>query len=366
MQLKRVRGISVKEALAAVRAELGPDALVLSTQWVPAPGLRGLMGQRDVEIMAAIDPALSENRQAAAASTASRTDAGRDARDTRAAVAPGVMTSLFARQAKRADAPPQDVSDDADADALVARLCAAGLNRELAAAVVEALPRRERRAASMKALREALSSRLAPMATGTEARTKIEVFVGPPGAGKTTTIAKLAAQARAKNGARLSLLAADGFRVGAVEQLRLYSEIIGSPFSIARTAADIDAAVTMLRGPVLVDTAGRSPSDGALGDVFAALADRPGVRTHLVMPASLTPRQAERLIDRYEAARPSRVVLTKTDESDSWAPLLPVLHARGLALSFLGTGQRVPDDLVAVTPAVLAGAVLGEGEGAAA
>lgn len=352
MQLKRVRGSSVKEALAAVRAELGPDALVLSTQWVAAAGLRGLVGQRDVEIMAAIDPALSENRRAESAP-------GRGS-------SVGQPTDLTEPKAPAMRTDATESGGDANDDALIARLCAAGLDRALAASVIDLLPRRERRSASLKALREALSSRLAPMATGAEARTNIEVFVGPPGAGKTTTIAKLAAQARARRGARLSLLAADGFRVGAVEQLRLYSEIIGSPFSVARTAADIDAAVTTLRGPVLVDTAGRSPSDGALTDVFAALANRPGVRTHLVMPASLSSRQAERLLDRYEAARPNRVVLTKTDEVDNWAQMLPVLHARGLSLSFLGTGQRVPDDLVAVTPDVLAGAVLGDGEGVAA
>ena len=84
------------------------------------------------------------------------------------------------------------------------------------------------------------------------------------------------------------------------------------------------------------------------------------------MPATLSARQADRLIDRYGAARPDRVVLTKSDEADGWASLLPVFHARGLAVSFLGTGQRVPDDLVPVTPDVLAGAVLGESEGVAA
>ena len=72
----------------------------------------------------------------------------------------------------------------------------------------------------------------------------VELFVGPPGAGKTTTIAKIAAQERARRGARLSLLAADGFRVGAVEQLRLYADIIGSPFAVARTPREIEQSLS--------------------------------------------------------------------------------------------------------------------------
>ncbi|MGE3276360.1 MAG: hypothetical protein AB7O67_14705 [Vicinamibacterales bacterium] len=359
----------MKEALAAVRAELGPDALVLSTRFVPASGLRGLMGQRDVEVTAASDPTLSEVRQQQAASRPPvAADALRESIERRSASvarAPRPPAPLF----DEVDEPPtrrpaarrRPAEDHAAADdALVARLMATGLDRELARDVVSALPKKSRRTASLEALRKALSSRLAPIAAGNDRYAPIEVFVGPPGAGKTTTIAKIAAQERARRGARLSLLAADGFRVGAVEQLRLYAEIIGAPFSVARSAGDIDLAVTELSRPVLVDTAGRSPSDTSLADMFSVFAGRKGVRTHLVLPATTAPRAAERILDRYQAARPDRVVLTRVDEADAWSPLLPMLRERGLTLSYLGTGQSVPDDLARVTPAMLADAVLGD------
>jgi flagellar biosynthesis GTPase FlhF len=106
----------------------------------------------------------------------------------------------------------------------------------------------------------------------------IEVFVGPPGAGKTTTIAKIAAQARARRGARFSLIAADGFRVGAIDQLRTYADILDAPFYAAPSATDLETLLTAASDkPTLVDTAGRSPSDRESRELFAALERMPSV-----------------------------------------------------------------------------------------
>ena len=186
------------------------------------------------------------------------------------------------------------------------------------------------------------------------------MFIGPPGAGKTTTIAKIAAQQRALTGRRLSLVSADGFRVGAVEQLRLYAEIIGSPFTAARSAAELERALIAAPLPALVDTAGRSPKDAAPRELLTVLSAMPGVRTHLVLPAGCTAREAERMIDLNDALRPTRVVLTKLDESDPAAPLASVLEQHGLRVSYLGTGQRVPEDLAAATPDAVAAALMGD------
>jgi flagellar biosynthesis protein FlhF len=212
-----------------------------------------------------------------------------------------------------------------------------------------------------------MATTLAPLASGDEEYAPVEVFIGPPGAGKTTTIAKIAAQERARRGKRLGLIAADGFRVGAVEQLRLYANILGAPLTVARTPHELELALDKARRPLLLDTAGRSPSDQASRDMLRVLASRRDVRAHLVVAASTPREMLNRLFDRFADARPARVVVTKLDEAESLAPLLPVLRDRGLPLSYLGTGQSVPEDLERATAPAIAAWVSGETrQGAAA
>jgi flagellar biosynthesis protein FlhF len=320
MHLKRYRMPTVREALASVRADLGPEALVLSTRLVAKRGVPGWLGGREVEVTAAASrPPVSENRPAAEAP-------------------------------RRAD------------HEIVSRLRAAGLEPGLASEVYATVPRSGRRAATVPALHRALAEVLSAMAAGDEALSPVEVFVGPPGAGKTTTIAKIAAQERARHGRRLGLVAADGYRVGAVEQLRLYADIIGSSFVVVRAAAEIEQVLTApSSGPVLVDTAGRSPRDRVARQMFDQVAGRKGVRTHLVIPAATTVAGLDRLLDAFSQLRPDRVVLTRLDETDTVSPLVGALRERKLAVSYLGTGQRVPEDLVRATASALAAYMLGDG-----
>ena len=329
MHLKRYRKPTLKDALRAVREELGPDALVLSTREVTATGVRGMIGRREIEITAAAE------RQVVA--------------DSRHAEPNPVVTP----------APRRSRSDRA-IDQIAARLEAGGLSADLARDIAASHPTSRRRGADTESVKQTVARELAMLAPGDEAYAPIEVFVGPPGVGKTTTIAKIAAQERARNGKRLALLAADGFRVGAIEQLRLYADILGSPFMAARTPDEFARALDEARRPLLVDTAGRSPSDDVAKDMFRVLGTRIDVRTHLVIPANTSTKSAERLLERFADARPARVVLTRLDEAETIGPLVSVLRARSLPLSFFGTGQAVPADLQRVTAPVLADWVLGE------
>jgi flagellar biosynthesis protein FlhF len=320
--LKRFRGPSVRDALRRVRDELGADALVLSTAMVPARGWRGAMGGREVEVTAAIE------------------------RKT-----PAIR-------------PPQSAGRHPGRDggaSVAAQLVATGLERAIADEVVLSMPARQRRAPSPARLREALAARLSELAAVAEAYARVEVFVGPPGAGKTTTIAKIAAQERARGGTRLGLVTADAYRVGAVEQLSTYAAILGAPFQVARTPRDLETILARdHRLPVLVDTAGRPPSDPEARALFDVIRRAHDVRTHLVMPAGTPPGAARRIVDAYAEARPSRLLLTKLDEAESLSPLVTLLRDWHLPVSYLGTGQRVPDDLRRATAERLADSVLGD------
>jgi flagellar biosynthesis protein FlhF len=218
----------------------------------------------------------------------------------------------------------------------------------------------ECRGGSDLAMRRALVAELAAVSAAGDEYARYEVFVGPPGVGKTTTIAKIAAQECAARRTAFVLIAADGFRAGAIEQLRSYGAVMGLRLRIARSADELDQAMGSARYPALVDTAGRSASDDGVASLATLLDRKRGVRTHLVLAADTSAAAARRLLDRYAPLKPAHVVITKLDETDSMLPLFNVVRERGLSLSYLAAGQRVPDDLWRATPANLAAALLRE------
>lgn len=337
MHLRRYRSTNVKDALAKARGELGPGALVLSTKTVTAVGWRGWLGAREVELTAAADRPLEDE-----------------------VVAPSVgwPNPVSVIRAKRAT--PSTAGERDGRAALLARLAATGLDRVLAEHVAHAVPGSGRRGAGDAMLQQALADILSDVAAGAETLAPIEVFVGPPGMGKTTSIAKLAAQARAGRGQRLVLASADSLRPGALEQLRVYASIMGSPFMAARTPEELAGILADASATVLVDTAGRSVnSTESLVPALECLTGRIDVRTHLVVGADTPARVLDRLLDQYRDLKPQRVVLTKVDEVDSIAPLIGYLKRRHMALSYLGVGQRVPEDLQVASPVMVASHILG-------
>jgi flagellar biosynthesis protein FlhF len=327
MDFKRFRTETVQDALRIARSDLGREAMILSVRTVRAAGMKGLFGAKAVEVTAA---------------------AGRQPVSGGRHVAAPPVVSAAARQSRA-------VAE------LAARLEAGGVDMALAVELahhhLSAAPGNGR---SFEALTASLADALSPLAAADREYAPVEMFIGPPGAGKTTTIAKIAAQERARGGQAPALVSADGFRVGAVEQLRLYADILGTPFRAARTPAEVLDGMSGQTRPILLDTAGRSPSDQASRELFQTMARRRGVRTHLVVAAS-SGRDGLRLaFEQFAEARPSRVVVTKLDESGSIAPLLGLLRERGLPVSFLGFGQRVPEHLEAASGRALAGWVTGE------
>ncbi len=182
--------------------------------------------------------------------------------------------------------------------------------------------------------------------------TRVAALVGPTGVGKTTTIAKLAAYAKLELKQRVALLTLDTFRMAAVDQLQQYAQILQVPIHVALTVEDIRSALRFYqdRTLVLIDTPGHSPKDTAVLDQLRRLLDElPRVETHLVLSATTKPRDLGELAQRFEPLNPSRLIFTKLDETSTYGPILSTLVRVKKPLSYLGTGQEVPQDLELAT-----------------
>ena len=184
---------------------------------------------------------------------------------------------------------------------------------------------------------------------------------GKGGVGKTTTIAKLAAYAKLELKQKVALLTLDTFRIAAVDQLHQYAEILQVPLHVALTVEDLRSALRFYqdRALVLIDTPGHSPKDtGMQLQLRRFLDELPEVETHLVLSATTKPRDLADIAQRFECLKPTRLIFTKLDETSTFGPLLSTLVRVKRPLSYLGTGQEVPQDLEMATSRRLADLIL--------
>jgi flagellar biosynthesis protein FlhF len=189
---------------------------------------------------------------------------------------------------------------------------------------------------------------------------RIIALIGPTGVGKTTTIAKLAAQFALIQKKRVGLITMDTYRIAAVEQLKSYSQIIGIPIEVVHNQLDVSAALKRLGDCdlVLIDTAGRSQKNVMQVGELKTLVAAARCETHLVLAASTRERDLLDQVKRFSDAAVDHILFTKLDETSTYGTLFNVAAQTGLAISYLATGQKVPEDIEPATSERLVSRVL--------
>jgi flagellar biosynthesis protein FlhF len=190
---------------------------------------------------------------------------------------------------------------------------------------------------------------------------RVVALVGPTGVGKTTTIAKLAANYRLKEGRRVGLITVDTYRIAAVEQLRTYAEIIDLPMEVVSTPREMRTAVRNMRDfdLVLMDTAGRSPRDEVrIRELRAILGEAGPDEVHLVLSAAASARSLTAAAEQFAPVGVTAVVVTKLDEAAGLGHLVTLARNSHLPFSYTTDGQTVPDDIAVAEAASLSRMIL--------
>jgi flagellar biosynthesis protein FlhF len=196
-------------------------------------------------------------------------------------------------------------------------------------------------------------------------RRKTVALVGPTGVGKTTTIAKLAANFKLRDRVRLGLVTVDTYRVAAVEQLRTYADIMEVPMKVVTSPRELRRALDELSSVdlVLIDTAGRSPRDELRIQELRGFLNEANVdEVHLVLSVSASARSLEQTAEKFRAVSPTALLATKLDEAPGLGALLTAATRIRLPLSYFTTGQDVPDDIEAAAAGRAARLILGQEE----
>ncbi len=180
----------------------------------------------------------------------------------------------------------------------------------------------------------------------------VVALVGPTGVGKTTTVAKLAAQfARLHGAEQVALITTDTFRIGAFEQLATFGRIIGCPVKQAKDHEELAVLLTQLqqRKLILIDTAGMSQRDVRLAEKLSALMhnSRVKIRSYLVLSATSQARVMQETVEHFKRIALSGCIFTKLDECLSLGEIINIAIQNALPVSYLTNGQRVPEDIEA-------------------
>lgn len=325
------RARSSHEALAEVKKALGPDAVILGTRFVQPPGLRALVTTPWVEITAGPPGAAGPApRLRATPPPKSDRPAAPPARDPAAPALPQHLYPYYVQLVQN------EVAED-----LAARL--------VRAASEQLPPGRTPPAEELRAAVRACIAGLLPAAPPVAAPgPRRMAVVGPAGAGKTTTLAKLAARHALQDGRRVALLSLDAQRLGGAEALARFAEIIGVPFAAAQTIGEVKQALKRLADAelLLVDTPGVGLRETARFARLATLlrAARPD-ETHLVLPASLAPNVLTHMAHGFASLTPASLMLTRLDDAVGFGIILNAIDRLKLRLSYLTTGQNVPEDI---------------------
>lgn len=182
---------------------------------------------------------------------------------------------------------------------------------------------------------------------------KIMMFVGPTGVGKTTTIAKLAARYAYKMGInyKVGIITLDSFRVGAIEQLKAYTNIMRLPLEIVKKPEELSSALERLREChyILIDTAGGSQYDmDKIESIskYQNIINETPIEKMLVMPANVKTTDLQEIYQHYSILQINNLIFTKLDETKSYGNLISFAHKSKKSICYLSIGQNVPDDLI--------------------
>ncbi|QEK12257.1 flagellar biosynthesis protein FlhF [Crassaminicella thermophila] len=189
------------------------------------------------------------------------------------------------------------------------------------------------------------------------------VFVGPTGVGKTTTLAKLAAKLSIANNKSVGFITADTYRIAAVEQLRTYSEILGIPIKVIYEPEEIGAAIESYKDKdiILIDTAGRNHRAlDQLEEIKKLISYIQNPDVFLVISAATGYKDTKSIIEAYKFMKDYHLLFTKLDETSAIGNILNTKILTGKNLSYVTTGQSVPDDIEVANPEKIADIIVGE------
>lgn len=387
MFVKRFVAKDMHEALKKISAEFGPDAVILQNKSIRKKGVAGLVSKKMVEVVAAYEPARNRKksvrqeadkpeqnkvREAEPQQRVAPVAAAKEAGDEKASILSKQMDELkeavadFSNKIRIVNR-ETTLSFSPDIlslyNSLVERDVQEDISKEIAARTQDVKSRRdvETNIVAQQLILDRLGE---PIPLKLKKFTQnVLLFVGPTGAGKTTTLAKLAGMLKFKENLDVAVINTDTYRIGAMEQIKIYSEIMDIPLVTAYNPEELKDALAALadKDVVLIDTAGKSVRDeDAKSDLSQIIKAAGADEVFLVLSVSTGHKACKQIVSSYSFVEDYKLIITKLDEVGSWGNVLNIADFSKKSLSYVTMGQNVPDDICKADMQTLAENIVGK------
>lgn len=342
MNIRKFIAGNSRDAMKMVKKEMGEEAVILRTRSVPYSGKNSKAGQ-GIEVTAAIDYEAPETNQHQPANDEIK-QLSRELRE--------IKDALLFSDADNVLNP--ELYFNHDVRERYNYLKTFGLNQDLISEFMTesnpASPQRKKHNSHLlqDSLMKVLTKIKVSSGDDLAGNKRIYSFIGPTGVGKTTTLAKLAAQSAIQQGMKSVLITLDTFRIAAAAQLEAYARIMDIPVEVAISGKDLQRTIRKYSDydRIFIDTAGRSPdSDQGNNDLVNLFKNNEDAHGFLVMSATTQYKNMINTSDRFENLPFNSYIFSKLDETEDLSPMINFLISKQKPVSYFTTGQQVPEDI---------------------
>ena len=377
MKVKKYVVKNMNEAMAKIRNELGKDAIIVSQRKVRKEGIKGYFTPKMIEVTAALDRYNKDNEKKQSIDSIKALIYNKQEEQKRALISEKQIDKKdkiikntdsaneniikevieMKNMIKELQSNRMETKDENDIDSFIDSL---DISKESKKRIIEEIVKID----SDNEIEEKFKISLENIVPEYEDKErKIEILIGPTGVGKTTTIAKLAGRKALLEKKKVGLITIDTYRIGAVEQLKTYSDIMNIPFKVVYSIKEMDEALEKLKDcdSIFIDTTGRSAKNTMqISELRAYINKIPNKLIHLVISSTIKNKDIKVILQGYGVIDFDSIIVTKLDETSNYEILIDALIDGNKPISYMTLGQSVPDDIKKVSKNFIIDLIVGD------